>query len=77
MSTAKRTRSAAKEPARGKTNQADGQVAIATPKSNGGLEEMIRVRAYELYIERGFKDGYAQDDWLRAEAELRNQERRT
>jgi hypothetical protein len=39
------------------------------------VEEIIRVRAYELYVERGFQDGYAQDDWLRAEAEVRNQER--
>jgi hypothetical protein len=34
------------------------------------LEETIRIRAYELYEERGKRDGQALDDWLRAEAEL-------
>ena len=34
------------------------------------LEERIRVRAYQLYEQRGKRDGYALDDWLQAEAEL-------
>ena len=34
------------------------------------LEERIRVRAYELYEQRGKRDGHALDDWLQAEAEL-------
>jgi Protein of unknown function (DUF2934) len=34
------------------------------------LEERIRVRAYQLYEQRGKRDGYALDDWLEAEAEL-------
>jgi hypothetical protein len=34
------------------------------------LEERIRVRAYELYEQRGKVDGHALDDWLQAEAEL-------
>ena len=34
------------------------------------LEERIRVRAYELYEQRGKRDGHASDDWLQAEAEL-------
>jgi Protein of unknown function (DUF2934) len=34
------------------------------------LEERIRLRAYELYEERGRSDGHAIEDWLRAEAEL-------
>lgn len=34
------------------------------------LEERIRLRAYELYEQRGRRDGHALDDWLRAEAEL-------
>jgi hypothetical protein len=36
----------------------------------GALEERIRVRAYELYEQRGKGDGHALDDWLHAEAEL-------
>jgi hypothetical protein len=34
------------------------------------LEERIRVRAYQLYQQRGKRDGHALDDWLEAEAEL-------
>jgi hypothetical protein len=34
------------------------------------LEEKIRVRAYQLYEQRGKRDGLALDDWLQAEAEL-------
>jgi len=34
------------------------------------LEERIRVRAYQLYEQRGKRNGYALDDWLQAEVEL-------
>jgi Protein of unknown function (DUF2934) len=34
------------------------------------LEHAIRLRAYELYAERGMAEGHAVDDWLAAEAEL-------
>ena len=33
-------------------------------------EELIRVRAYQLYEERGCGKGHDLDDWLRAEAEI-------
>ena len=33
-------------------------------------EDEIRVRAYELYVERGQTDGDELADWLRAEREL-------
>jgi hypothetical protein len=33
-------------------------------------EERIRIRAYELYEQRGKGDGSALEDWLQAEAEL-------
>src|SRR6266581_9348405 len=35
-----------------------------------GLEERIRVRAYQLYEQRGKRNGYALDDWLQAEGGL-------
>ena len=38
--------------------------------SHPNLEEEIRRCAYELYEERGRKDGHDLDDWLRAEAEV-------
>ena len=34
------------------------------------LTDKIRLRAYELYEERGKAEGHSLDDWLQAEAEL-------
>ena len=36
------------------------------------LEEQIRLRAYDLYEERGRQDGFEVEDWLRAETEILN-----
>ena len=36
----------------------------------GKHEELIRTRAYELYVERGMEDGHEVEDWLRAEEEV-------
>ena len=41
------------------------------PKPVSNPEERIRLRAYELYEQRGRIDGFALDDWLQAEAEIR------
>ena len=35
------------------------------------LEERIRNRAYDLYLQRGSANGHALDDWLEAKAEVR------
>lgn len=35
-----------------------------------GIEERIRLRAYEIYEQRGRADGRALDDWLQAQADL-------
>jgi hypothetical protein len=34
------------------------------------LESEIRLRAYELYEQRGYTDGLSEDDWLQAEREV-------
>jgi len=34
------------------------------------LEERIRLRAYELYVERGNESGSEMEDWLQAEEEI-------
>ncbi|MGH9661667.1 MAG: DUF2934 domain-containing protein [Bryobacteraceae bacterium] len=34
------------------------------------LEERIRQRAYQLYVERGNESGSELDDWLQAEEEV-------
>jgi uncharacterized protein HemX len=40
------------------------------PKLPSEIEEQIRTRAHELYEQRGRVEGSAQEDWLRAEAEI-------
>jgi hypothetical protein len=33
-------------------------------------EDLIRLRAYQIFEQRGFEHGYDLDDWLQAEAEV-------
>lgn len=40
------------------------------PITAPNLEDQIRGRAYQIYEERGRQDGFAEQDWLQAEAEL-------
>ncbi|HEV2987399.1 MAG TPA: DUF2934 domain-containing protein [Candidatus Angelobacter sp.] len=44
---------------------ADVQTTVATD-----LTERVRTLAYILYEQRGSQDGYAEQDWLQAEAEI-------
>jgi Protein of unknown function (DUF2934) len=47
--------------------------ATSTPgrtAAEADREELIRVRAYELYEARGGEDGHDVEDWLAAEAEI-------
>jgi len=39
------------------------------------LRDKIRLRAYELYLERGQADGRGREDWLQAERELTHTKR--
>lgn len=39
--------------------------------TNAPREEQVRLRAYELYERRGREEGHADDDWIRAEAEVK------
>ena len=40
------------------------------PVGNSARDEEIRLRAYEIYLERGEQPGRELDDWLQAEGEL-------
>lgn len=40
------------------------------PSQTLSLEEQVRRRAYELYVERGNQSGSELDDWLQAEEEI-------
>ena len=37
---------------------------------NSTREQEIRIRAYEIYLQRGGQPGYELEDWLQAEREL-------
>ena len=37
--------------------------------------ELIELRAYELFVQRGYADGYHLEDWLTAESELKSKYR--
>jgi hypothetical protein len=54
-----------------KVKAASRAKAAAVPGAEPTHEE-IAARAYELYLARGSLDGYSEEDWLLAEAELRN-----
>ena len=43
----------------------------AVASTSEPTHEEIAARAYELYLGRGSLDGYSEEDWLLAEAELR------
>lgn len=44
-------------------------VAIDPPR------ELIEVRAYELFVQRGYVHGHQEEDWLEAERELKSRHR--
>ena len=43
-----------------------------TELETGPPREQVEERAYYRYLERGRTEGYALEDWLTAEAELRS-----
>ena len=42
----------------------------SAPSQTLSLEERIRRRAYELYVQRGHQSGQELDDWVQAEREI-------
>jgi hypothetical protein len=42
-------------------------------KSSVSLEEKVRARAYELFLQRGGRGGSPEQDWLQAVSEIQNQ----
>ncbi len=55
------------EPQATSTQEETGEVSLG----NSALDEEIRCRAYEIYLERGEQPGRDLDDWLQAERELK------
>jgi Protein of unknown function (DUF2934) len=56
------------EPPAASTPAATGDVSAG----NAASGEEIRLRAYEIYLERGEQPGLELDDWLQAERELQS-----
>ena len=50
--------------------QRTSQRAITHPGSSPELPEQIRIRAYELFEQRGRAEGHEMEDWLQAEDEV-------
>jgi hypothetical protein len=61
-------------PARAKENQSKtpSKPQPTTEAETLLLEERIRRRAYELYVDRGSESGSDLEDWLRAEEEIQS-----
>jgi len=53
------------KPVPGNSAPADVQTISASD-----LTEQVRTLAYALYLQRGMQEGYAEQDWLQAEAEI-------
>ena len=53
-----------------RVSSANPEPAVSGAKTNGDLESAIRLRAYQLYEERGRVDGRAHEDWIYAEREI-------
>ena len=53
-----------------------GTALTAATQEDADLQARIAKRAYELYQARGGQDGYALEDWLQAEREIRRAEQR-
>jgi hypothetical protein len=60
-----------KAPAKPKTTAANSKKVTATVTSIGPSPEEIARLAHKYWAERGFQHGHADQDWLRAERELR------
>jgi Protein of unknown function (DUF2934) len=60
-----------KAPAKPRKTAAKKETIAEVPKTATPSREEIAELARKYWAERGWKDGYAEQDWLRAEQELR------
>ncbi len=51
-------------------DQGGRMIAVDPLGTNANREEKVRLRAYQLYEQRGRKEGYADEDWLEAESQI-------
>jgi Protein of unknown function (DUF2934) len=53
-----------------KSTHGENELYPTTQITEPTYNQEVRVRAYELFEQRGREDGHDLDDWLQAEAEL-------
>jgi hypothetical protein len=53
-----------------KSTHGETELYPTTQITEPAYNQEVRVRAYELFEQRGREDGHDLDDWLQAEAEL-------
>jgi hypothetical protein len=61
----------AKAPAKPRKTAVKKEAVIEAPKTYMPSREEIEKLAQNYWAQRGFQDGYAEQDWFRAEQELR------
>jgi hypothetical protein len=66
-STARKNFGAQKAPVAPSPDVNPGTISVAPPAT----EEQVRLRAYELFLQRGAFWGNPEQDWFQAEAEVR------
>jgi hypothetical protein len=65
--TVKKTKAPAKPRKTAPTKEAEAAAPVATMPSREEVERLAR----NYWAQRGYQDGYAEQDWFRAEQELR------
>jgi len=61
------------EPASNEKIASSGEVELGSlvgAENSGQSEDLIRLRAFEIYLERGGDHGHDLDDWLQAQVEV-------
>lgn len=61
----------AKAPAKPRKTTSKKETVLTAPKTTMPSREEIEKLAQKYWAQRGFQDGYAEQDWFRAEQELR------
>jgi hypothetical protein len=70
LSPGKKKRSPRKSPATSSEPAIHPALGTIPENLRAGIEEEIRLRAYELYEARGRQAGFDREDWSQAEAEI-------
>jgi Protein of unknown function (DUF2934) len=60
----------AKAPAKPRKTATKNEIAAVPPVATMPTHDQIQQLAQKYWAQRGFQDGYAEQDWIRAEQEL-------